>query len=78
MAKRRSVRRSRPRQEVVRNVLVTEHVLCLDHFRTRDGPRTDDEERRLDVLRLQEVEEPRRVRRGTVVCRRKKGQIMSL
>lgn len=58
--------------KVVKNVLVTEHVLCLDHFGTRNGSRSDDEEGRLDVLRLQEVEEPGRVRRGAVVYHKKR------
>lgn len=42
--------------------LMTEHVLRLNHFRTTDRTRSDDEESRFEVLSLEEIQETGRVR----------------
>lgn len=52
------------------DALVAEHVLSLHHLGARDGARADNEEGRLEVLLLEEVQETRSVGRRTVVCTR--------
>lgn len=48
---------------------MAEHVLGLNHLWPRYRARTDDEEGRLQVLRFEEVEQARRVRRRPVIKR---------
>lgn len=58
----------------VNGQLVTLHVLRLQHLRPGDSPGPNDEEGTLDVLRGEEGEESRRVRRWSVVWEMKGGQ----